>query len=342
MKFRSFFFGIFLGLIPATAVVAEPVIPLRGDMGVLKDFRPNAAAWLSDDRLLLADLRYNNLQIFDLEGRRFRLFEAPSIKAPIQYVGLAKLPNDEFLALGSHYHQQNHPRYRTQRSIMQRIHLKDEELNQPEHNMSPTESLRKTRMWGASPLRQLEFCGLALDQERNVAWFGLARPESEEATLSLLRCPLDQLLAEDPEIEFSEVDTKFVLPLDGPSGQPTYLADLATLDDGSLLLLLTADDIEGRRFCSNSLWRWDPESGEMSMLRDNLAMQNRAKGMAVRSLGDGSYKIALVCDNETELTGIPASLVVLEEPIDLGVTGSAPAPTQLNLESYLDVSPAFR
>lgn len=323
--------------------MAEPVIPLRGDMGVLQDFRPNAAAWLSDDRLLLADLRYNNLQIFDLEGRRFRLFEAPSIKAPVQYVGLAKLPNDEFLALGSHYHEQNHPRYRTQRSALQRIHLTGEDLEQPEHNLSPVESLRRTRMWGSSPLRQLEFCGIAVDEERNLAWFGLAKPESEHENLSLLRCPLDKLLAEDPSLEFTEVDTGFKLPVDGPSGQPAYLADIALLDDGSLLLLSTADDIEGHRFCSNTLWHWSPESGETVLVRDNLAMQNRAKGMAVRSMGDGSYKIALVCDNDTELTGIPAALVVLDEPIN--VSAAAPEPTQIKLESYTEVdevSPAFR
>lgn len=332
-----------MGLVPATAVLAEPVIPLRGDMGVLKDFRPNAAAWLSDDRLLLADLRYNNLQIFDLEGRRFRLFEAPSIKAPVQYVGLAKLPNDEFLALGSHYHEQNHPRYRTQRSTLQRIHLSGEDLEQPEHNLSPVESLRRTRMWGSSPLRQLEFCGIAVDEERNLAWFGLAKPESEHENLSLLRCPLDQLLAEDPNLEFTEVDTGFKLPPDGPSGQPAYLADIALLDDGSLLLLTTADDIEGHRFCSNTLWHWSPEGGEVVLVRDNLAMQNRAKGMAVRSMGDGSYKIALVCDNDTELTGIPAALVVLDEPIN--VSARAPEPTQVKLETYTgaaEASPAFR
>ena len=73
-------------------------------MGVLKDFRPNAACWLGEDRLLLTDVRYNNLQIFDTEGRRFRLFEAPSIKAPVQYVGISQLANDEYLLVGSHYH----------------------------------------------------------------------------------------------------------------------------------------------------------------------------------------------------------------------------------------------
>ncbi len=327
---RSLLFGIFLGLLPAS-VVAEPVIPLRGDMGVLKDFRPNAAAWLSDDRLLLADLRYNNLQIFDLEGRRFRLFEAPSIKAPAQFVGLAKLPDDQFLALVSHYHEQNHPRYRAQRSTLLRVHLTGEDLQQPEHNLSPVESLRRTRMWGASPLRQLEFCGLAVDAESNLAWFGLARPGTNKGTLSLLSCPLDRLLAEDPELEFTEVDTGFTLPIDGPSGQPTYLADIAALDDGSLLLLLTADDIEGRRFCSNSLWHWDPKTRETVLLRDDLALQNRAKGMAVRSLGDGSYRIALVCDNDTELTGIPAGLVVLDQPVS--VSTAPPEPTYLNLEA---------
>ena len=331
MKLRSFLLGIALALVPMSAS-AEPIIPLRGDMGVLKDFRPNAAVWVSDDRLLLADLRYNNLQIFDLEGRRFRLFEAPSMKAPVQYVGLAPLPNDDFLALGSHYHDKNQPRQRTQRSTLQKIHLTGEDLEQPEQNLSPTEALRRTRMWGASPLRQLEFCGMAVDLERNVAWFGLAKPDSEQQTLSLLQCPLDQLLAQDPNLEFKEVDTGFVMPENGPCGLPNYLSDIALLDDGSLLFLLTSEDFEGARFCSNTLYQWSPETKETVLVRDNLAMENRAMGMAVRSMGDGSYKIALVCDNDTERTGIPAALVVLDEPIN--VSSGPPAPTELNLETY--------
>lgn len=297
-------------------------------MGVLKDFRPNAACWLSEDRLLLADVRYNNLQIFDTEGRRFRLFEAPSIKAPVQYVGLSALPDNEFLLLGSHYHAQNHPRYRDQRSAVHKIHLVGEELAQPEHNYSPREALRRLRMWGSTPLRQLEFCGLAVDVENNVAWFGLTQPSSEKGTLSVLKCPLDQLLAEDPDIEVTEVDTGFVLPKDGPCDRPTYLSDIACLDDGSLLFLLTADDIEGKRFCSNSLWHWSPRGGAVTLVRENLAMQNRATGMAVRSLGNGSYKVALVCDNDTEATGIPAGLVVLEEPI---TPGQGPEATRVEL-----------
>lgn len=312
------------------SVGAQPIVPLRGDMGVLKDFRPNAAAWLSDNRLLIADLRYNNLQIFDLEGRRFRLFDAPSIKAPVQYVGMAKLSDKDLLLLGSHYHEKNHPRYLSSRSKLHKIHidLESEELEQPEHNFSPLEALRQLRMWGATPLRPLEFCGLALDSERNLAWFGLARPTTDKQCLELLSCPLDKLMAGDKEIKVEEVDTGFELPLDEPSGRPTYLSDLALLDDGSLMLLLTADDIEGRRFCSNSLWRWDPTTKETTLIRKDLGMQNHATGLALRSLGNNSYRVALVCDNDSELTGLPATLIVIDEPIDL--SASAPEPVKLS------------
>lgn len=307
---------------------ADPVIPMRGDQGVLKDFRPNAAVWLSENRLLLTDVRYNNMQIFDLEGRRFRLFEAPSIQAPAQYVGLAKLSDGEFLALGSHYHEKNHPRYRTQRSVLHRLFLEGEELNQPLDNLSPLEALRRTRMWGASPLRPLEFSGLALDRERNWAWLGLVRPDSKEGALSLLRCPLDGLLAGDPNLEFTEVDTGFQLPPNRLCELPSYLSDLAVLDDGSLLLLITSEDYEGQRFCSNSLWRWDPETREASAVKEDVGLQNRASGMAVMSLGEGRYRVALVCDNDTERTGLPAGLLVLDEPID--VSQGPPAASPVN------------
>lgn len=318
MKLRTFFISILWFLVP-TLAVAEPVTPMRGDRGVLDDFHPNAAVWLSDDRLLVSDVRYNNLQIYDLEGRRFRLFDAPALKAPAQYIGLAKVDDDHFLALGSHYHEKNHPRYRDQRSVLTHFRLdgEDLELEDFKKNISPRESLRRTRMWGATPVRQLEFCGIALAPEEDLAWFGLTKPSSEQGTLSLLKCSLKQLLEQDPNLEFTEVDTGWTLPEDGPCGKPSFLSDLATLDDGSFLFLITAQDLEGKRFCSNSLWHWTPGGGPPEQVGDSLAPQNRAMGMAVRSLGNDQYRIALVCDNDTEETGLPATMIVLQDPITI-------------------------
>ena len=315
---RPVFLFIFLTL-PLTALAESPY-EFRGDQGPLADFQPQAAEWLADDRLLISDSHRNNLQIFDTQGRRFRLFDAATNKAPAHFVGLDRLSEEEFLILGSHYHEKNHPRYRDQRSRLHKFFLDFEKeeliLSDFEANLSPKEPLRNTRMWGSTPKRQLQFCGVATDQERNLAWFGLQRPETETGHLSLLSCPLDKLLAVDESLEFTEVDTGFELPLEKRSQRPMYLTDIECLDDGSLLLLLSADDVEGKRLCTNSLYRYVP-GGSAVLMKEDLAPQNRATGMAVKSLGNGVYKIALVCDNMTSETGIPSRLVILSEPMRL-------------------------
>lgn len=302
---------------PSTAW-AESFFSFRGDQGPLEDFQPQCAVWLSEDRILVGDIRFNNLQIFDTEGRRFRLFEAATNRAPAQFVGMTQLGEDEFLILGSHYHEKNHPRYRKQRSRLHKFHLDLEneelELDDFKENLSPEQALRKTRMWGSTPLRQLQFAGIGVNKAKNIAWFGLAKPESEEGNLALLRCPLDKLLAQDESLEFTEVDTGFALPLEKRCGRPQYLTDLKVLDDGSLLLLTTADELEGGRLCTNTLYHYRPGTG-VTEIKSDLAPENRATGMALRRLGKGRYQVALVCDNVTHETGIPSRLVILNAPL---------------------------
>lgn len=298
--------------------MAESLYTLRGDEGPLLELQPQAAVWLTDDLILVSDSHRNNMQIFDVEGRRFRLFDAATNSAPAHFVGLDRLSETEFLILGSHYHEKNNPRYRKNRSRLHKFFLdvktEDLRLDDFKENISPQEPLRMTRMWGATPLRPLEFCGIAVNKSKDIAWFGLAQPESEKGNLSLLRCSLKGLLAADEDLEFTEVDTGFKLPLEERCQRPTYLTDLHVLDDGSLLLLLTADDVEGKRFCTSSLYRWVP-GGKATLVKKDLAPDNRATGMAVKSLGSGSYRIALVCDNVAEQTEIPPRLVILSEPL---------------------------
>lgn len=284
------------------------------------DFKPQAAEWLSDELILISGSDLNNLQIFDVDGRRFRLFDAASNKPPAHFVGLDRLEGDEFLILGSHYHEKNHPRYRNQRSRLHKFSLNLETetvtLDDFKENISPLEPLRKTRMWGQTPLRQLEFCGIAANRRRDILWFGLTQPKSEKGNLALLRCSLKGVLEQKEDLEFTEVDTSFQVPDEERCQLPSYLTDLEVLDDGSLLLLFTADDIEGKRLCTNSLYRWVP-GGKATLVKKDLAPENRATGMAVKSLGKGSYRIALVCDNVASETGIPPRLVVLQEAIKI-------------------------
>jgi len=298
--------------------VAESPVPFRGDRGTLNDFKPQAAEWLTDDLILVSDSHLNNMQIFDTSGRRYRLFDAATNDGPAHFVGLDRLSEKEFLILGSHYHEKNNSRYRQTRSRLHKFYLdletEDLRLDDFKHNISPQEPLRMTRMWGSTPLRQLEFSGLAVNQAKDIAWFGLVQPKSEKGTLSLLRCSLKGLLAQDKDLEFVEVDTGFEVPLEERCQRPLYLTDLEVVDDGSLLLLFTADDVEGKRFCTSSLYRWVP-GGKATLVKKDLAPNNRATGMAVKSLGGGNYRIALVCDNVTSRTDQPPRLVILNQPV---------------------------
>ena len=307
----------------ATLIVpisAETTHDFRGDEGPFEDFRPHAALWLSENRILVAEQHLNNLQLFDTDARRFRHFDAATNKGPAEWVGMAQLGENDFLILASHYHEKNHPRYRKLRSRMHRFHfnLEKEELHLDDFkkNISPQEPLRMTRMWGSTPLRQLQFAGFGVNKAKDIAWFGLAMPDSEKGNLSLLRCSLKKLLAEDESLEFTEVDTGLKIPLEKRCQRPMYLTDLEVLDDGSLLFLLTADDLEGKRFCTSSLWHWVP-GRKAKMVKEDLAPENRATGMAVRHLGKGRYEIALVCDNVTYKTEIPSRLVILSEALKL-------------------------
>lgn len=268
----------------------------------------------------MADIRFNNLQIFDAEGRRYRLFDAATNHGPAQFVGLDQYDKDEFLILGSHYHEKNHPRYRKQRSRFHKFRLyvdrEDLILDDLRQNISPLKALRMTRMWGSTPKRQLQFEGFGINKARDIAWFGLAKPVSEKGNISLLRCSLKGLLKQDEELEFFEVDTGLKVPLEKRTQRPMYLTDLEVLDDGSLLLLLTADDLDGGRLCTNSLYRWAP-GRKATLVKEELAPENRATGMAVRHLGKGSYKIALVCDNAKDQTELPPRLVILGQALKL-------------------------
>lgn len=300
--------------------LAESSNPLRGDEGVLTDFEPQAAVWLTPDRVLVSESGLNNLHIFDLEGRRFRKFNAATNKGPAHFTGMAHLGGNEYLVLGSHYHEKNHPRYRDLRSRLHRFRLNVEDedliLDDLRQNISPLKALRRTRMWGAQPLRQLEFSGISVDKANGLVWFSMVQPLSDKGEITLLRYPLKDLLEGNDDADFTEVNTNLESPIGSRCQKPSYVTDLHALDDGSLLLLLTSDDQDGARLCSNSLWRWMPGRGATQVKAD-LAPERRATGMAVRSLGSGEYEIALVCDNLTGKTGIPPTLVRFSESLKI-------------------------
>lgn len=314
------FWLLCLTLLLTTLVTAETFFPFRGDQGDLPDFQPHSAHWIGEDKLLLGDIHLNNLQVFDTKGRRFRLFEAATNKGPAEFVGLTQLDSSDFLIVGSHHHKKNHPRYRKLRSRLHRfsLNVEKEELNLEDfkNNISPLEALRRTRMWGSSPKRPLKFAGMSANKAKDLVWFGLAQPLSEKGNLSLLRCSLSKLLAQDEDLEFTEVDTGLPVPVEKRCQKEMYLTGIQVLDDGSLLLLLTADVLEGGRLCTNALYRWVP-GGKATLVKDDLGSEKRATAMAVKSLGKGTYKLALICDNATSETEIPSGLLLFSSPLKI-------------------------
>lgn len=287
---------------------------MRGDEGVLMDFRPTGVAWLDNGKLLVVDQRYNAFHLFDTDGRRFRFIEFPRIISPTFYSGLCRLEDNVFFATGSHYHEKNDRRYLRGRSEMHKIVLEGESLGPDSvvDNYSPDRALRATRLYGQTPVQQMEITGIAMDAKHNRLFLGLSQPVSEKGTVLLFVGPLDKFLARDESIELEPLETNLIPPVEPACNVPTYLSDIAYVPGKGVVLLMTAEADGGFRFCSNQIWFMKGGFGPAKLVAQELAPGNRAAGIALRESGDWEYDVALVCDNNPDESKIPSRLVLLK------------------------------
>lgn len=305
-----------LALVQAAALAVETDTPqdLRGDEGLLKDIRPTGAVFLAPDRILVSDARYNQFHVFDPTGRRYVRLDYPTNIPMPWYNGLAQLDDSSFLAMGSHYHEKNVTRFLTNRGVLHRYQLQGDSFtpDSGEVNYDPDTALRKTGHFGQTVQDPLEIGGLAVDPKQKRLFLGLSRPLGPDGTVTIYEARLPEVMARKRDLEFKDVKSKLVPPVEPALGEKFFLSDLAYVPGKGLLVLMASQSADGKRFGSNQLWFLRGGFGPAKMLAQEIAPGNRATGLAVREEAKGLYTLALVCDNDAEVTGIPSRILMMK------------------------------
>lgn len=295
--------------------LGQPV-PLTADGAPLEDFGPTGVAWLPDGSLFVCDRRYNTFHIFDTRGRRLKYLGHPRGDiGHAWYNALARFDAKTFFAAGSHYHIENNVRYVNNRSVIHKLQpvwptSPDREWgpDSGELNFSPDQALRATGYYGESPQVTIEVSGLAFDTRTGRYFLGCSQPRARDGTVLLWVGKTAELLRRPPRQTLAPVRTG-LKPAVG-----VFLADLDYVPGKGLALLLTSATGEGDslRFGSSQVWLLPGgHNGRARLLAKDVAPGNRATGMAWRAVGQGNYRVALVCDNDLETTKIPSRLVLL-------------------------------
>lgn len=301
--------------VPAAAQPATPAVyDFRGPEGMLMEFRPSGAVWLDENRLFVVDNRFNAFGVFDTQGNRIRYIEHPQNLALAEYSAVAPLDDKTLFVTGSHYHEKNNTRYLYPRSVMHRLDLMGETVtaSSADTNYSPDRALRATEYYGSSPKAQMQIQGLAIDQKHNRMWIGLSQPLAEDGTILIYQAPLDEFLERKETLEFERVKTEIKPEIEPACGTQFHLSDLVYVPDKGLVLLLTADADEGRRFCSNQIWFMKGGFGPAKLVGKEIAPGNRCTGIALWPTDKWNFRVALVADNNPEETRIPSRLILLD------------------------------
>lgn len=316
--FRRFALSCAILVLFCSTVQAEKTFDMRGDEGVMMDFKPTGVEWFSDKLLFVVDEQWNAFHIFDLEGRRFRFVEFPKVKSPAFYAGVDTLEENEFFVTGCHYHKKNRPRYLWQRSVIHRITMEGEEVGEGsvEDNYSPDTGLRKTRLYGASPREQMEISGIAFDKKQKRVFFSLRQPLDEDGNAMIMVGKLDEFLERKKDMELEFLKTELKPPTEPTCKTQFYISDIDYVSGRGLVILLTTqmgeDQTEELKFCSNQIWFMPGGIHKARMLTKELAPGNRATGIALRPVDKWTYEAAVVCNNDPEYTKIPSRLFLID------------------------------
>lgn len=309
---RWFVLCLALGTLLAQAQ-PQPV-DFRSDEGVMMDFRPTGVAWLGPDRLLTCDKRWNDFHIFDLAGRRYKLMSFPVRSRPLAHFScLTPLDESSWLVAGSHFHEKNHVRFLSARSVVFRMWLDGEELHRDSaaDDYEPDRALRATGNFGASTKTPLELSAMAVDLKQKRIFMGVSKPLSSQGTILVYEGSLDRFLARDKNFELKELKTDLKPEVNPVTNTPYSLADMAYVPGEGLLLLLTSKGNDGRTFGGSQLWMLRGAFPPPRLVMKDIAPGNCAAGLAVRHIKERSYDIAITFDNDPDETGIPPRLLVL-------------------------------
>ena len=293
---------------------AAPIFDMRGDDGVLKDFRPSALSFISRNRILVCDENSQQMHIFDTEGRRFRRLGVPRTFPQPRYTGLCNLEDGKFFVVGSHYHVNNNVRYLWARGVLHYYELRGERFtdNSAANNYDPEMAWRNTGYFGENAQQRLKVEGIACNPIDDALYFALSQPMNKDESVIIYKASLNQIIERKKKINFETLKTNLKPGLDSSLNEPFILTDIYYVQDKGLLFLLSSKTPDERFSGTSQIWYQPDGSEEARLVADNIAPGNFASGLAAYKVGD-NYNIGIVFDNNPAQNDTPSRFLLLED-----------------------------
>lgn len=293
---------------------AAPIFDMRGDDGVLKDFRPSALSFISRNRILVCDENSQQMHIFDTEGRRFRRLGVPRTFPQPRYTGLCNLEDGKFFVVGSHHHVNNNVRFLWARSVLHYYELRSERFtdNSTTTNYDPELAWRNTGYFGENAQQRLKVEGIACNPIDDYLYFALSQPLNKDESVIIYRTSLNQIIERKKKIKFEILKTNLKPGLDASLNEPFVLTDIYYVQDKGLLFLLSSKTPDERFSGTSQIWYQPDGSEEARLVADNIAPGNFGSGLAAYKVGD-NYNIGIVFDNNPGQNDTPSRFLLLED-----------------------------
>lgn len=293
---------------------AAPIFDMRGDDGVLKDFRPSALSFISRNRILVCDENSQQMHIFDTEGRRFRRLGVPRTFPQPRYTGLCNLEDGKFFVVGSHHHVNNNVRFLWARSVLHYYELRSERFtdNSTTTNYDPELAWRNTGYFGENAQQRLKVEGIACNPIDDYLYFALSQPLNKDESVIVYRTSLNQIIERKKKIKFEILKTNLKPGLDASLNEPFVLTDIYYVQDKGLLFLLSSKTPDERFSGTSQIWYQPDDSEEARLVADNIAPGNFGSGLAAYKVGD-NYNIGIVFDNNPGQNDTPSRFLLLED-----------------------------
>ncbi|MGM9993066.1 MAG: hypothetical protein ACI376_09550 [Candidatus Bruticola sp.] len=291
----------------------QPIFDMRGDDGVLMDFRPSGISFLSQNRLLVCDENSQQMHIFDTEGRRFRRLEVPRVFSQPRYTGLCNLEDNKFFVIGSHHHINNNTRFLWARGVLHYYELRGERFtdNSSVNNYDPDTAWRNTGFFGESAKQRLKVEGIACNPVDDALYFALSQPVNPDESVIVYKTSLNQVIEKKKKISFEVLKTNLKPGLDASLNEPFILTDIYYLQDKGLLFLLSSRTTDERFSGTSQIWYQPDGSEEARLVADEIAPGNFGSGLAAFKIGN-AYNIGIVFDNNPSQNDTPSRFMLLE------------------------------
>lgn len=291
-----------------------PIFDMRGDDGVLMDFRPSGLAFLSRNRILVSDEANQQLHIFDTEGRRFRRLVIPRVLSQPRYSGLCNLEDNKFFVVGSHFHVNNNVRFLWARGVLHYYELRNERLtdNSAKNNYDPEMAWRNTGYFGENNNTHVKVEGIACNPVEDAIYFGVSQPVNKDESVLVYKASLNGIIERNKKLRFEVHPTNLAPGLDASINEPFILTDIFHVPDRGLLFLVSSKTADERTNGTSQIWFQADGSTEPRLIADGIAPGNFATGIAAYKVGN-TYNIGLVFDNNPAQNDIPSRFLLLED-----------------------------